>query len=71
MGSLLDKVREMEKDGTLPTFDPTSASPVLYEANLRGLKSVIMYDAMDYVRDNSTLTNDAAILMAARRWGVI
>ena len=71
MGSLLDKVREMEEDGTLPVFDPTSISQVLYAASERGLKSMVIYDAMDYVRENPTLTNDEAVLMAAKRWKVV
>jgi hypothetical protein len=71
MGSLLDKIHEMEEDGTLPVFDPTSASQVLYRASTFGLKTMVMYDAMDLIREEPNLTNEEAILQCAKKWKVI
>lgn len=71
MGSLLRKIREMEEDGTLPQFDPTNYTHVLQRASERGLKTQILFEAMDIIRDNSEMSNETAILEASRRWKII
>jgi len=71
MGSLLRKIAELDASGELPQFDPTNVSHVLYEASERGLKSQILYTAMDLIRDNPALTNDEAILAASKSWNLI
>lgn len=71
MGSLLKKIREMEEDGTLPQFDPNNFSHVLQRASKRGLKTQVLFDAMDIIREDSSLTNSDAILQAAKQWRVI
>lgn len=71
MGSLLRKIREMEEDGTLPQFDPTNYVHVLQRASERGLKTQILFEAMDIIRDNSQMSNETAILEASRRWKII
>ena len=71
MGSLLSKIREMEEDGTLPVFDPTNVSDVLNRASGMGVKSMVLYAAMDIIRDQPQLTNEDAILKAADLWKVL
>ena len=71
MGSLLGKIADMEANGELPQFDPTNMSDVLRLASERGLKHVIMIDAMDFLRDDSTQTNEEVVLLAAKKWNLI
>ena len=71
MGSLLRKVREMQEDGTLPTFDPNNYSHVLQRASDRGLKTQVLFDAMDIIRENPGISNETAVLQAAKRWKLI
>ena len=71
MGSLLGKIADMEANGELPQFDPTNMSDVLRLASERGSKHVIMIDAMDFLRDDSTQTNEEVVLLAAKKWNLI
>ena len=71
MGSLLGKIADMEANGELPQFDPTNMSDVLRLASTRGLKHIIMLDAMDFLRDDSTQTNEEVVLLAAKKWNLI
>lgn len=71
MGSLLSKIADMEADGTLPFFDKTNYMHVLDLARERGLRSQIMFDAMDMIREDTTLTNSDAVLRAATHWHLI
>jgi len=71
MGSLLGKIAEMEANGELPQFDPMNISDVLRLASERGLKHIIMIDAMDIIREDTALTNNDAILTAASKWHLI
>ena len=71
MGSLLGKIADMEANGELPQFDPTNMSDVLRLASERGLKHVIMIDAMDFLRNDSTQTNEEVVLLAAKKWNLI
>lgn len=71
MGSLLGKIREMQEDGTLPKFDPENYMDVLSLARVKGLRQQVMYSAMDLVREDSSLTNEQAILKSAKKWKII
>tara|TARA_B110000967_G_scaffold210023_1_gene269640 strand:+ start:6552 stop:6767 length:216 start_codon:yes stop_codon:yes gene_type:complete len=71
MGSLLGKIADMEANGELPQFDPTNMSDVLRLASERGLKHMIMMDAMDILRDNPRMTNEEVVLLAAKNWQLI
>ena len=71
MGSLLGKIAEMEANGELPQFDPMNISDVLRLASERGLKHIIMIDAMDIIREDTALTNNDAIFTAASKWHLI
>ena len=71
MSNLLSKIRDMEEDGTLPDFDPTNISHVLNRASDMGVKSMVLYAAMDIIRDQPQLTNEDAILKAADLWKVL
>jgi hypothetical protein len=61
----------MEANGELPQFDPTNMSDVLRLASDRGLKHMIMMDAMDILRDNPRMTNEEVVLLAAKNWQLI
>ena len=54
MGNILSKIADMEEDGTLPKFDPNYYVDVLNLARKKGLRSEVMYSAMDLVKPNST-----------------
>ena len=71
MGNILSKIADMEEDGTLPKFDPNYYVDVLNLARKKGLKSEVMYSAMDIIRDNPTLTNEEAIMLSAKKWNLI
>ena len=71
MGSLLGKIADMEANGELPQFDPTNMSDVLRLASTRGLKHIIMLDAMDFLRDDPNQTNEEVVLLAAKKWNLI
>ncbi|MDB4452728.1 hypothetical protein N9145_00935 [bacterium] len=61
----------MEEDGTLPKFDPNYYVDVLNLARKKGLRSEVMYSAMDIIRDNPTLTNEEAIMLSAKKWNLV
>jgi hypothetical protein len=61
----------MEEDGTLPKFDPNYYVDVLNLARKKGLRSEVMYSAMDIIRDNPTLTNQEAIMLSAKKWNLV
>ena len=71
MGNILSKIADMEEDGTLPKFDPNYYVDILNLARKKGLKSEVMYSAMDIIRDNPTLTNEEAIMLSAKKWNLI
>lgn len=71
MGNILSKIADMEEDGTLPKFDPNYYVDVLNLARKKGLRSEVMYSAMDIIRDNPTLTNEEAIMLSAKKWNLI
>tara|TARA_B110000114_G_scaffold45521_1_gene48183 strand:+ start:113 stop:328 length:216 start_codon:yes stop_codon:yes gene_type:complete len=71
MGSLLGKIADMEANGELPQFDPTNMEDVLRLASTRGLKHIIMLDAMDFLRDGPNQTNEEVVLLAAKKWHLI
>ena len=66
MGSILDKIAEMYEDG-----DAINHVNVLDLARSKGLKTQVMFDAMDIIRDNPGMSNDQAILVAGKRWNLI
>ena len=70
MGNILSKIADMEEDGTLPKFDPNYYVDVLNLARKKGLRSEVMYSAMDIIRDNPTLTNEEAIMLSAKKWNL-
>jgi hypothetical protein len=70
MGNSYDKYLELEERGAFE-FDPTNVNQVLYKAADRGLKSQLLYKAMDFIRENPELTNDDAILLAAKEFKLI
>lgn len=71
MGNILSKIADMEEDGTLPKFDPNYYVDVLNLARKKGLRSEVMYSAMDIIRDNPALTNQEAIMLSAKKWNLI
>jgi|TARA_B110000977_G_scaffold38270_2_gene51467 hypothetical protein len=71
MGNILSKIADMEEDGTLPKFDPNYYVDVLNLARKKGLRSEVMYSAMDIIRDNPTLTNEEAIMLSAKKWNLV
>ena len=71
MGNILSKIADMEEDGTLPKFDPNYYVDILNLARKKGLRSEVMYSAMDIIRDNPTLTNEEAIMLSAKKWNLI
>lgn len=71
MSSLLKKISDLKDSGEFPEFDPTNHIHVLDKARVRGLKTQILFEAMDIIRDNSEMSNSAAILKAAKRWNLI
>mgnify|MGYP003632573407 FL=1 len=71
MGNILSKIADMEEDGTLPKFDPNYYVDILNLARKKGLKSEVMYSAMDIIRDNPTLTNEEAIMLSAKKWNLV
>jgi|TARA_R110002126_G_scaffold91367_1_gene217502 hypothetical protein len=71
MGNILSKIADMEEDGTLPKFDPNYYVDVLNLARKKGLRSEVMYSAMDIIRDNPTLTNQEAIMLSAKKWNLV
>ena len=71
MGNILRKIADMEEDGTLPKFDPNYYVDVLNLARKKGLRSEVMYSAMDIIRDNPTLTNQEAIMLSAKKWNLV
>lgn len=71
MSNILSKIADMEEDGTLPKFDPNYYVDVLNLARKKGLRSEVMYSAMDIIRDNPTLTNEEAIMLSAKKWNLV
>ena len=71
MGNILSKIADMEEDGTLPKFDPNYYVDVLNLARKKGLRSEVMYSAMDIIRDNPTLTNEEAIMLSVKKWNLV
>ena len=71
MGNILSKIADMEEDGTLPKFDPNYYVDVLNLARKKGLRSEVMYSAMDIIRDNPTLTNEESIMLSAKKWNLV
>lgn len=71
MGNILSKIADMEEDGTLPKFDPNYYVDVLNLARKKGLRSEVMFSAMDIIRDNPTLTNEEAIMLSAKKWNLV
>ncbi|MDC0008775.1 hypothetical protein OAE73_00240 [bacterium] len=61
---------ELKEEGAFD-FDKNNVSHLLRAAAERGLKSQILYSAMDYIRDNPNLTNDEAIILGAKRWNLV
>lgn len=70
MSNSYEKYLELKEEGAFD-FDPTNYEMVLQKAAKIGLKTQILYSAMDLIRDNSELTNSAAILLASKNWNVI
>jgi len=64
------KYMELKADGAYD-FDPTNISQILRMASDRGLKSQVLYEAMDCIRENPKLTNDEAIVLGAKKWKLI
>lgn len=70
MSNSYDKYLELEAEGAFE-FDPTNSSHVLKLAYSKGLRQQVMYDAMDVLRDDPSLTNEEAILKSAKSWKII
>lgn len=70
MGNSYSKYLELKECGALE-FDPTNVAHVLYKAADKGLKSQLLYKAMDFIRKNPELTNDDAILLVAKEFKLI
>jgi len=70
MSNSYDKYLELEAEGAFE-FDPKNSSHVLKLAYSKGLRQQIMYDAMDILRDDPSLTNEEAILKSAKSWKII
>lgn len=70
MGNSYGKYLELKESGAFE-FDPTNVTQVLYKAADSGLKSQVLYEAMDFIRENPELTNDGAILLAAKKLKLI
>lgn len=64
------KYMELLEEGAFD-FDKNNVSHLLRAAAERGLKSQILYSAMDYIRENPSLTNDEAIILGAKRWNLV
>jgi len=64
------KYMELKEQGAYD-FDPTKMSHVLKLARTSGLREQIMFTAMDILRDNPSLSNEAVIIMSAKRWHLI
>lgn len=70
MSNSYDKYLDLKEQGAFE-FDPTNPNHVLEKANKIGLKTQILYTAMDLIRENKSLTNKEAILKSAKHWHVI
>ena len=70
MGNSYDKYLQLKEEGAFD-FDPTNATHVLEKSRAVGLRTQIMYDAMDIVRYQPNLSNEEAIIEAAKNWRVI
>lgn len=70
MSNSYEKYLELEAEGVF-NFDPNNVNDVLNLAYSKGLRQEIMFDTMDLVREDSSLTNEQAILKSAKKWNVI
>jgi len=71
MGSLLGKIAEMDENGELPTFNPNDMGDVLRLAASKGMRHMIMIEAMDMLRETPNLSNEKLIINAAKKFHLI
>lgn len=70
MSNSYDKYLQLKEEGRLD-YDPTNYKHVLEQAREIGLKTTILFDAMDIIRKSPGLTNGEAILRAASKWKLV
>jgi hypothetical protein len=68
--NIVDKIHELKEDGYdfTPTWDE---SFILRECAVRGVRTLVVLNAMNIVRQYPETTNLKALEASAKEWGVI
>ena len=69
MSNSYDKWLELKQEGKLQ-YDPTNWKHVVNREEVKHLKTTILLEAMDLIRENQTLSNSAAILLVCEKMNI-